>query len=291
MGLDAELRVTSHANDFAARVTGIDLSRPLSVDNLQHIRSAWHRHQVLYFPDQPLTHAQLEAFSRSIGPFGTDPFIAPVAGHQHILEIRREAEESVAPFGASWHSDWSFQPSPPSATILHAKVVPPVGGDTWFADGIRAYEALDAHLKHEIESLKAIHSARRPYSPEGFRRSGGDQRSMDIVPSEAAWATQTHPLVRIHAHSGRRALWINPVYTIGIEGMPTRESEELLQRLFDHALQPRFIYQHRWAPDMLTMWDNRTVQHCATGGYDGYRRVLHRTVVAGEIPCPVGQAN
>ncbi|MEM9620204.1 MAG: TauD/TfdA family dioxygenase [Pseudomonadota bacterium] len=283
--MTAALEVSPHANNFGACVRGIDLRAPLTEATVADLRQLWLRYQIIYFPDQPLAHVQLETFTRYFGPFGNDPYVKAVDGHQHILEVRREPSEQVTPFGSSWHSDWSFQANPPSATILHAKVVPPLGGDTHYADGVRAYEALDASLRDEIDTLVSLHSARRPYSHEGYRRSGGDRRSMTILPDDNAWDVQAHPLVRTHAESGRKSLWINPVYTIGIQDMADSDADKLLQRLFNHALQPEFIYTHKWAPQMLTMWDNRTVQHCAQGGYDGYLRVMHRTTVAGERPC------
>lgn len=279
-----DIAVQSHANDFGACIVGVDLSAGLNAEQSAQIRQAWLQYQVVYFPDQPLSHPQLEAFTRSFGEFGHDPFVKAIDGHKNILEVRREPDEAVSPFGGSWHSDWSFQASPPAATILHAKIVPPFGGNTHYADGVRAYDALDPILRDEIDDLICIHSARRPYSHEGYERSGGRARSMTIVPSDAAWDTQEHPLVRTHPESGRRALWVNPVYSIAIKGMSDADAQTLLQRLVDHALQERFIYRHKWSADMLTMWDNRSVQHCAQGGYDGHRRVMHRTIVAGDRP-------
>ncbi|HAL43032.1 MAG TPA: TauD/TfdA family dioxygenase [Gammaproteobacteria bacterium] len=281
--MDSKLSVRAQKNDFGAELTGIALNKPLSAQQVEEIKHLWHRYQVVYFPDQPLTHPQLEAFTLAMGPFGHDPYIQAIENHQHILEIRRDPDEAVAPFGGSWHSDWSFQPAPPSATILHAKVVPPVGGATHYADGIRAFEALDAGFRDDLSSLRAVHSARRPYSHEGYRL-GGERRSMKILPNDDAWATQVHPLIRTHPASGRQALWINPVYTLSIEGLEENESQAMLERLFAHLLQPEFTYRHRWSENMLTMWDNRSVLHCAQGGYDGYRRIMHRTTVAGSAP-------
>ena len=278
------LCVASHAHQFGASITNVDLSQPLTDECIQAIRHEWLTHQVIYFPDQPLDHSQLEQFTRNFGSHGDDPYVKAIDGHQHILEVRREPDEQVAPFGGSWHSDWSFQQTPPSATILHAKIVPPRGGATHYADGIRAFETLDAVLRDEITGLTAIHSAHRPYSHEGYTRSGSARRNMTILPSDSAWDTQEHPLVRTHGESGRRALWVNPVYTIGIKDMPKDKSQKLLDRLFAHALKDEFVYVHKWAVNMLTMWDNRSVQHCAQGGYDGHRRVMHRTTVAGEVP-------
>lgn len=278
-----DLRVYPHANNFAAQIQGVQLGSDLSPKVVSQLRSLWHSYQVLYFPNQPLTHAQLEAFTRAFGDFGYNPYVKALRAHRHILEIRREPDEEVVPFGSSWHSDWSFQVRPPSATILHAKVVPPIGGDTHFVDGIRALETLPEALLDQIEGRRAIHSARKSYSPEAVS-AAGQRTSMTIQPSHHAWKTQLHPIIRTHPDSGRQSLWINPVYTIGIEGMEETESAGLLAQLFDHMLQTGLIYKHEWSENMLTMWDNRTVLHSAQGGYAGYQRIMHRTTVAGSIP-------
>lgn len=279
----SDICITPHTNEFAACIKGVNLAQTLSPADAERIRALWLRYQILYFPGQVLTHPQLEQFTETFGPYGHDPFVAPMSGHQHILEVRREPEEDVVPFGSSWHSDWSFQAAPPSATILHSKVIPPVGGGTHFADGIRALATLPADLRSAIEGRTAAHSARRPYSHAGYR-AGGKRTSMKIVPSDDAWQTQNHPVIRTHPESGREALWLNPVYTLAINDMEPLESAELLARLFEHMLLAEFVYKHRWEANMLVMWDNRSVMHCAQGGYVGHRRIMHRTTVAGTVP-------
>ena len=278
------LQVHSQPGGFGAAVTGVDLANSLSSRTTTRLRNIWLDHQVLSFPGQQMDHPALERFARAFGDFGVDPYVAPIAGHDHILEVRREPGEKVSPFGAAWHSDWSFQDAPPSATILHAKVVPPAGGDTWYADGYAAFEALDRDSQSELEALTAIHSAVKPYSHGGFLASGGNERSMTILPSDAALETREHPVIRTHPETGRKTLWVNQVYTVGIKGLDKETSKSFLQPLFEHAVKACFIYKHCWAADMLTMWDNRSVQHCARGGYDGHRRVMHRVTVAGDTP-------
>lgn len=277
------LAVAVEANDFGAIVRGLDLN-DLDDTDVRGIRSLWLQHQVVAFPNQPMTHEQLIAFTRKFGEFGKEPYVAPIQDNQHILEIRREPDEAVSPFGAAWHSDWSFQQQPPAATILHAKVVPPAGGDTLFADGYRAFAALPDHEQAYLKTLTALHSARRPYSHEGYRANGSSKRSMTILPSDAALDVIEHPLIRTHPETGRDVLWINAVYTIGIKDMAEVEARALLDRLFAFSTREQFIYRHRWSANMLTMWDNRSVQHCAQGGYDGHRRIMHRTTVAGDTP-------
>ena len=278
------LEVKPGPDGFGAEVTGVDLSRPLSAPVLAAVKDAFAAHGVLWFPRQPLTHDQLEAFTLQWGAYGWDPYVAPLADRPHILEVRRNADETAAVFGGSWHSDWSFQETPPAITILHAKVIPPVGGDTLYADARRAWDALSPAFQAMVAPLRAVHSAAGPYGAAGFYARETGRTGMRILPSVEADKAYTHPLVRTHPVTGRKALFVNPVYTVGIEGMTEAEGKALLAFLFRHMTEDRFVLRHRWAPDMLTLWDNRRCLHNATGGYDGHARVLHRTTVAGDAP-------
>jgi taurine dioxygenase len=275
------LRVTPSGGPCGASVEGVDLRQPIAADLAAELRSVWLDHQVLAFPDQAIDDDQLELFALAFGEFGEDPFIAPIAGREHVLEVRREPDETAPIFAETWHSDWSFLARPPSATILHGRIIPPAGGDTLFASQYAAYEALDDELKARLEGLYGIHSAVQAYAPEGQYGDRDIGRSMDIRPSEAARATQTHPLVRTHPETGRKAIYASPGYTIGIEGMSREEAWPLLLSLFRHQAQPRFVHRQSWRTNMLVIWDNRCLNHMATGGYQGHRRVLHRTTVAG----------
>ncbi len=276
------ITVTPQPSGFGATVTGLDLSHPLPPETLAAVKSAWAAHAVLSFPGQPLSLDAQEAFTLQFGEFGADPFIKPLPGRPHILELRREADETAPNFGAAWHSDWSFQPQPPAATILHGQTIPPVGGDTLFADCAAAYDALSPAFQHLCDGLNAVHSARLPYGRDGIYATETTKRTMQIITGEAAEATQVHPLVRVHPVTGRRALYCSPVYTIGIEGMTRDEGYAILGHLFQRIVEPQFIFRHRWAADTLLMWDNRCTLHLAEGGYDGHQRVMHRTTVAGE---------
>ena len=278
------IEVRPQPSGFGAEITGVDLSRPLDRDQLAEVKAAWARHAVVAFPDQPLSLEQLEAFTLQIGPFGTDPFIRPMPGHPNVLELRREPDEKATNFGAGWHSDWSFQAQPPAATLLHSEVVPPVGGDTLFCDCARAWEALSPTMQAMLAPLRAVHSAGRAYGTKGVFARETEKRTMQIIVSEEADETLAHPLVRTHPVTGRKSLFVSPVYTVGIEGLTPKESQAVLGFLFAHMVQDEFIYRHRWAPKMLLMWDNRCTMHLAEGGYDGHLRVMHRTTVAGDTP-------
>ena len=135
-------------------------------------------------------------------------------------------------------------------------------------------------MKGQIDGLMGVHSARRGYSPKGAYGEKDVGRSMAIRFSDDAMKTHLHPIVKPHSETGRRALFVNPGYTIGIDAMAQDEADDLLKMLFQHQVQPDFIYRHRWEEGMLTLWDNRCLLHSATGGYQGHRRLLHRVTVA-----------
>ena len=278
------IKVTPQPTGFGAEVAGLDLSRRLDDSTLAEVKAAWARHGVLAFPDQPLTLDQLEAFTLQIGPFGHDPYVKPIAGHPNVLEVRRNPDEKTTPFGGNWHSDWSFQAQPPAATILRSETIPPVGGDTLYADAASAYEALSDDMKARLAPLRAVHSATKAYGMNSAYSRELDVRSMPIIVSPEADKIFVHPLVRTHPVTGRKALFVSPVYTVGIEGMSPNDADPLLGELYKHLTQDRFIYRHSWREGMVVIWDNRCTMHNALGGYDGHLRVMHRTTVAGEVP-------
>ncbi len=263
-----------------AVVTGVDLSAPLAPAQVAAIRAAWLAHHVLVFPDQPLGDDDLERFTLAMGGFGEDPFIAPIPGRRHIIAVQRRADETAPIFAETWHTDWSFQARPPAGTCLYGIEIPPHGGDTLFANQHLALEAMPAALRARVEGLVAIHSAQRAYASDGFYGDNDRGRSMDIRPSETARATQSHPFVRRHPETGRPGLFGCLGYIIGFEGMAEAEAMPLLLELYHWQGQERFQYRHRWQPNMLVMWDNRSVLHAATGGYQGHARRLHRTTIA-----------
>ena len=274
------LQVEPSGQACGARITGIDLKTGLNSQAAAAIRAAWLEHHVLSFPNQFLDDDGLERFTLCFGGFGDDPFFAPIAGRRHIAAIRREADEQTPLFAENWHADWSFQARPPSGTCLNAVEIPPVGGDTLFANQHAAWEALSPVQQARYADLVAIHSARLPYAPDGTYGAKDKGRSMDIRPSEAALATQTHPLVPAHPETGRRGFYSTLGYIIGIEGMAQDEAIALLMELQAWQGDDRFVYRHTWEPGMLIMWDNRSVLHRTTGGYEGHRRELHRTTIA-----------
>ena len=274
------IRVEPSGGSCGARVTGLDLSGPMDAETIVEVRKAWLEHHILAFPDQDMGDDDLERFTLCLGGFGDDPFFAPIAGREHIAAIRREADEQTPLFAENWHTDWSFQERPPAGTCLMAIEIPPTGGDTMFANQHMAWEALPEDRKARLIELTAVHSARLAYAPDGSSGARDKGRSMDIRPSAAALATQTHPLAPLHPETGRRGFYSTLGYIIGIEGMAQEAAISLLSELQAWQGNERFVYRHQWEPGMLIMWDNRSLLHKATGGYEGHRRELHRTTIA-----------
>ena len=273
------LNVTVQDAPCGALVRGLNLAQALAAGQVAEIRALWLRHQVLAFPDQPMTVADLERFATTIGPFSPDPFFQSIPGHPHVAQVKREADETSSIFADNWHSDWSFLERPPAGTLLYGNVIPPVGGDTLFANQYLAWETLPQDLKDRVGGLQGVHSARRGYSPQGRYGAADTGRSMAIKFDDSALRTQLQPVARTHPETGRVALYVSPGYTIAIDGLPEDEGQDLLQALFEHQGRDEFVYRHVWSQGMLLLWDNRCLVHAATGGYQGHRRLLHRITV------------
>lgn len=275
------MRVSENLSKKGIGVEVSDFSlKDLTKENISFLRSKWTEYGLIVFPNLPLSHEEFKEFALSFGDFGDDPFISSLPDHPNIAEIKRSADEKATPFGGTWHSDWSFMKNPPSATLLHSKVIPPVGGNTVFANTEKSFAALPETMKSKLRSLNVIHSAKIPYADDGFYALEKEERSMKILPSKEAKASFSHPMIKIHPETGKECLFINPVYTISIEDFSDDASQELLWELYEHMIQDNFIYEHVWNENMLIMWDNRTVMHQANGGYDGYDRLLHRITLA-----------
>lgn len=262
-----------------AVVTGIDLRQRQDRETLSELRAAWLEHHVLVFPEQKLDDDQLEGFAESIGPIGDDPFIKAMEGKKRIAAIQRRADETGRIFADVWHSDWSFQETPPAGTCLLSIVVPPVGGDTLFSNQHKALEAMPDDMRERFEGQTALHSARSAYGDDGYYSDEDNKGSMAITTSETARDIRRHPLVRRHPESGRAGIF-GGAYVVGFDGVEQAESQEMVKELYRWQGRPEFTYTHQWQPDMLVLWDNRSVLHKATGGFEGHDRLLHRLTIA-----------
>lgn len=274
--------ITPTQGACGATIEGVDLSQPLDDATVSQIRQAWLKHHVLVFPEQQLSDDDLERFSQYFGDFAGDPYIAPIEGRENIIELRRGADETTPIFADSWHTDWSFGETPPSATILYGITIPPHGGHTSFINQHKALRDMPEDLRTRLQDKTALHSAKLAYAPDGLYgdREKDSQRGFKIKPSASAYDVQPHPLIRKHPETGEEAIFGCFGYIVGLDDVSPEEEQQLLGDLYNWQTREEFQYQHDWQQGMLVMWDNRSVLHKANGGYEGYERVLHRTVVA-----------
>ena len=276
----ASIQVKPSGQACGAEVSGLDLSKPIDQETLAAVKEAWLRHHVLVFPRQKLASDQLEAFSEQFGSLGEDPFFNPIPGRKHIAAVKRVAKDTNRIFAEFWHSDWSFLPEPPRGTVLYALDIPPHGGNTEFSNQHLSYESMPEGMKERFDGLQAIQSPKLGYSPKGAYGNVKENGAMDIRPSEEAeHVYHIHPLAPEHPETGRKGFLSGVSYIVGFEGMSEEEASKLIFELNDWQSRVEFMYSHKWEKDMLVLWDNRSVVHRATGGYEGYRRELHRVTV------------
>jgi taurine dioxygenase len=264
---------------MAAEVVGLDLREPLDPATRQAVHDAFVRYQVLAVRDQSLTKSEQIAFTEQFGTL--ERHVASNRGGDipllHVVSnLNAEGKPSGKVKSTTWHSDKSFRPEPSMATILHAVIMPPDGGDTCFANMYAAYDALNAAEKAALDGLRVIHSWELSQQKSGLRATHEEIR--DAPP-------MSHPLVRVHPDSGRKCLFMG-LHASHIDGWPMPDGRALLARLEAHATQDRFVYRHKWHTGDLLMWDNRCLLHRADPNFDAalYPRVLHRTCLRGTPP-------
>jgi taurine dioxygenase len=271
----AKLEIRRLAGALGAEI-GVDLAQDLAAETVAEIRRALIDHQVIFFRDQDLTPAEQVRLGRRFGPLNIHPYVSGMAEHPEVMEIIKEPEDRVN-FGGGWHSDMSFLPVPSIGSILYAVEVPSFGGDTLFSSQVAAYDALSDGLKRTLETLSAVHSAAREYSAEGH--SAQRRKSMSVAEAEGGVGECVHPVVLTHPESGRKALYVNPAFTVRFEGWSARESRPLLDFLFQHCRYEAFTCRFSWRAGSIAFWDNRSVWHFALNDYPGQRRHMRRVTV------------
>lgn len=277
--LSSSLQIQPLSGILGAEVAGVDLAEPMSEHLFEKIRAAFYQYQVICFRDQKLTPEQQIAFAQRWGTINVNRFFAQVKNYPMIAEIRKEPEYEQN-IGEDWHTDQSYDTKPAFTSILYAKVVPNFGGDTLFASMYAAYESLSDGMKETLSSMRARHSSRHVF---GYSKTDLESRQTGRINNpEQAVQDSVHPVVITHPGSGRKALYVNPDFTVGFEGWSDDESKPLLEYLYKHAGQPRFTCRLSWTEGTLAMWDNRATWHCALNDYHGQRRVMHRITVEGE---------
>jgi taurine dioxygenase len=255
---------------IGAEVSGVDLTRPLSDRQTEELKTALADHMVLFFRDQPIEHDSHEALGRAFGELAIHSGVAGLADHPEIVAIHADADSKFVA-GENWHSDLTCDASPPMGSILYLHTVPETGGDTLFSSMYAAYEALSPRMKAYLEGLSAIHDGDHVYRP--------------LFPDvDRKYPCSTHPVVRTHPVTGRKALFVNSSYTTRIVEVPKDESDAILAFLYDHVKNPNFQVRFRWRPHSIAFWDNRCTQHMATWDYFPQTRSGFRVTVAGDRP-------
>ena len=279
------LSVKRVSSALGAEISGVDLSRSLDNSVLGEVRQALLDHCVIFFRDQAMTPEQQLTFARRFGAISIHPYGPSVPGHPEVMRVFKEKDDKVN-FGGGWHSDMTFMEKPPLGSILYALEVPPVGGDTMFANQYLAFEALSPGLKRTVEALNAVHSANAQYGVDGLSEANrhNDQRSMKPATSEGAKAETVHPVVRTHPETGRKALYVNVGFTQRFEGWTKDESRPLLRWLYEHCAKPEFTCRFVWTKGSVAFWDNRCTQHYALNDYHGHRREMYRVTMEGDRP-------
>jgi taurine dioxygenase len=279
--------VTRLSATIGGVVHGVDVTRPLDPETVAAVRQALVEHKVVFFLGQPVEPGRLVALGQAFGELTlAHPVMPGLDGHPEVLEVDATRSRADPRYrdeyeNDTWHADVTFMPTPPLGSLLAAKVVPPVGGDTVFADQQAAYQGLSAPMRTLVDGLRAVHHGGSSFArflrtnPDGGVWDG--RRFTELEPVE-------HPVVRTHPESGRRGLFVNPTFTSHIVGMSRRESDALLRLLYEHATSPEYLVRHRWSAGDIAFWDNRSTLHYAVRDYGEHHRLMHRVTIRGDRP-------
>jgi taurine dioxygenase len=271
------LQITPMAEHVGAEITGIQLSA-LGPDGVQSLKNALATHGVLHFRDQELTPEQHIAFARAWGGIDLNQYFPINGGYPEIAEVRK-SEEQKANIGGGWHTDHSYDEIPAMGSILVARELPPVGGDTLFASMAAAWDALSPGFQAMLRTLKGVHSADHIYSADGYYSQtdlAGELRGKELK------THAVHPAVIQHPVTGRPLLYVNGAFLTHFEGWTHQESRAIINYLYEFATQEQFTCRIQWKPGSVAMWDNRSTWHTANNDYHGHRRLMHRITLTGE---------
>lgn len=273
-----------------AEVRGVNL-RDMDGSTLDAVKAAFAEYGVLFFRDQDLSEDEHVALAERFGPINVNRFFAAHPQHPEIAMVAKEPDQTDN-IGGGWHTDHSYDHEPALGSILVARTLPETGGDTWFASMYAAYDGLDEDTKAEIEGLQAVHSGRHIFGegPGSYYQTsdaGAHDKGTGRIGNAAVaelLEDAIHPVVITHPLSGKKALYVNPAFTVRFDGMTKEESQPLLAKLFAHCFQGNFHHRFKWQPGSVAFWDNRATWHWALNDYQGQRRIMHRITIEG---CPL----
>jgi taurine dioxygenase len=271
------IEVRPIAGALGAEIEGIDVARPLDDEIVAQLRRALLDHLVIFFRGQKLSPQEQVSFARRFGEPVEYPQLKGLPECPLITPVIKLEHERFN-FGGVWHSDTAYLERPPMGSMLYALEIPPYGGDTLFANQYRAYETLSEGLKTALAGLRGVNTSVKAdvskTREDRLREAGAELKPL----------VGTHPVVRMHPETGRKALYVNAGHTTHFDGWTEAESRPLLDYLFAHQVQPEFTCRFRWEAGSLAFWDNRCAQHNPVNDYHGYRRVMHRITLAGDKP-------
>lgn len=271
------LEVHRIAGALGAEISGVDLSVDPDAGTVASIRKAFLEHLVIFFRGQRLTPQQQLAFAKRLGEPMEYPQLKGLPECPLITPVMKLEHEKVN-FGGVWHSDTTYLERPPMASMLYALEVPPQGGDTLFANQYLAYETLSDGLKKTLQELVAVNTSVKAAAS----RTREDR--LKAAGAELKALIGEHPAVRTHPETGRKALYVNVGHTERFKGWTEEESRPLLEFLFAHQVRPELTCRFRWEKGSVALWDNRCTQHNPVNDYHGFRRVMHRVTLAGDVP-------
>jgi taurine dioxygenase len=273
------IEVHKIAGALGAEISGVDLARDLDDATVAEIRRIWLDNCVVFFRNQDLPPAQFLELAKHFGEPIEYPFLKGLDGFPEIITVAKLEHERIN-FGGVWHSDTSYLDIPPMATMLIAREVPPVGGDTLFANQYLAYEMLSDGMKRLLDGLVALNASAKA----DVTRTREDRLKDSKNPQARKDYVAEHPAVRTHPETGRKALYVNVAHTVRFKDMSEEESAPILDFLFRHQIRPEFTCRFHWEPGSIAFWDNRCAQHNPVNDYHGYRRLMHRITLKGDKP-------
>jgi len=274
------VKVTALAPAMGAEITGLDLTKgDFKAQLIDDLKAIWLEHQLLVMRDQNLSPQRQLELARTIGEPDIYPFLDGLDGFPEITSVLKREDETVN-FGGVWHTDTIYQEKPPMATMLQAVELPPIGGDTLFANQHLAWDRLSDGLKQTLSCLRVICTAGK--AKVAASRTARIAEKGKVVNADAMQAS--HPVVRTHPETGRKSLYASPGHVIRFDGWTEEESAGLLAYLFQHQILPEFQCRLGWRVGDIAIWDNRCTLHYPLNDYHGHRRLLHRITLKGDRP-------
>jgi taurine dioxygenase len=274
-----QLEVRPLSRAVGAEILGINLLNPVSDAQIAEIRKIWLQHSVVFFREQPLEPGAFQAFAQRFGEIIEYPFVKGLPDFPLIVPVLKLPHEKHN-FGGVWHTDTTYLQEPPMATMLIARELPPVGGDTLFASNYAAFEGLSPALQDTLRTLKGVNSSAKA----AVTHSREDRLADSATDKGRSELNSEHPVVRTHPETGREALYVNPGHTLRFAGWTEEESAPLLNYLFEQQVKPEYTCRFVWRPGSIAFWDNRCALHNPINDYHGYKRLLHRITLKGNKP-------